>query len=251
MSENPKHIEIKNTLMTLAKQLGYHCKCEVESPQYMSFFTGEKKKFVDVWCEYYENRNNILFGRQIAIEVYYSEKITKIDLDPVYNDLKFNPSESFRLVVCSSVDEPYTITNEQSGKYFDLHIIPYSQIELVKTFLELGKEYLREDYKPKIIDEIYTNIAGIYYGEIKQVCNTNLWYEIKEGTELKLEREPDNEDDVNAIKILYKNCKVGYVPREHAKKLSFFMDNGTKYNCIVTGKSGSIFNNPQISIRIY
>jgi len=249
MSENKKHIDMKYRLVDIAKTLGYHCKVEMKSPKYMSFFTGKQKQRIDVWCEYYENRKNILCGRQIPIEIYYSEKVTKIKLDPVYNDFKLTPSKSFRLVVCGSIERPYTVTNEQSNRYFDLHIIPWDALDIVKQCLEIGKEYLIYCFKPKI-DGIETNVAGVFYSDIKKVSNFHLWTEIDTGIELQLEREPNNKCDRNAIKVLYKDCQIGYVPKEHARNLAQLIDCGNNYSCFVDSKSGTLLDYPKISIQI-
>ncbi|EOI9075135.1 HIRAN domain-containing protein, partial [Streptococcus pyogenes] len=44
-----------------------------------------------------------------------------------------------------------------------------------------------------------------------------------------LEREPNNEFDKNAIKVLINNIHVGYIPKKKAKKIAKLIDNGYNY----------------------
>ena len=52
------------------------------------------------------------------------------------------------------------------------------------------------------------HIAGLYYYR-----NCNIISQLKSGTPLELEHEPDNIHDNKAIKISYNGYKLGYVPR--------------------------------------
>jgi hypothetical protein len=47
-----------------------------------------------------------------------------------------------------------------------------------------------------------------------------LWQELKQGTELELEKEPDNPYDKNAIKVIYKGFHLGYIDKESALKMN-------------------------------
>lgn len=59
-------------------------------------------------------------------------------------------------------------------------------------------------------------IRGAYYRgqEVLDLIDT-----FEENTELTLEREPENEYDPFAIKILYEGIHLGYVPKEMAAYL--------------------------------
>lgn len=60
---------------------------------------------------------------------------------------------------------------------------------------------------------------------------------LREGAQLRLEREPDNSNDPNAIKVFPYNGSqwLGYVPRETAAILAPLMDvEGAVTTCVVT-----------------
>ena len=50
--------------------------------------------------------------------------------------------------------------------------------------------------------------------------------ELKNGTELKLVREPENKYDPEAVAIYYKDFKLGFVPSSENEKISRFLDMG-------------------------
>lgn len=52
--------------------------------------------------------------------------------------------------------------------------------------------------------------------------------------ELQLEREPENQYDIYAIKVLYENQHIGYIEKDVAAFLAPEMDEGTEFSCTVT-----------------
>ncbi len=56
---------------------------------------------------------------------------------------------------------------------------------------------------------------------------------IEIGTKLELEMEPDNIKDKNAIKILYNNRIIGYVPRYYSEPITRNIKEGKKVECSV------------------
>ena len=46
---------------------------------------------------------------------------------------------------------------------------------------------------------------------------------------MSLEREPENEHDKNAIKVMVGNIHLGYVPKKLARKMAKLLDNGYNY----------------------
>lgn len=67
------------------------------------------------------------------------------------------------------------------------------------------------------------HLAGFtYYDGLKA------FGKLKVGKKLKLKPEPNNPYDENAIEIYYKKIKLGYVPRNHNKTLSKFLNFGYK-----------------------
>src|SRR5574341_1065812 len=51
-------------------------------------------------------------------------------------------------------------------------------------------------------------LAGFRYHAASE-----LWHELRVGDRLELEREPDNVHDANAVAVLWRGRKLGYVPR--------------------------------------
>ncbi len=88
-----------------------------------------------------------------------------------------------------------------------------------------------------------TKIVGTHYRTSieKQVYNSLTLY-----APLMLEREPDNEYDSNAIKVIapiYNEAKVieniahiGYVPKDSNTELAAMLDEGSKFEVTYQGK---------------
>ena len=54
-----------------------------------------------------------------------------------------------------------------------------------------------------------------------------LWRELRVGDRLELARESDNPHDPNAIAVLWRGHKLGYVPRRENTALAWGLDRGT------------------------
>jgi hypothetical protein len=61
-------------------------------------------------------------------------------------------------------------------------------------------------------------IAGFTYWNGLEVFD-----DLKIGTQLRLEVEPSNGHDPNAVKILYKETMLGYIPRGENEEISKFL----------------------------
>ncbi len=48
----------------------------------------------------------------------------------------------------------------------------------------------------------------------------------------ELEREPDNQYDSFAIKVMYAGEHIGYIERGQAAFIATYMDDGVKYSCV-------------------
>jgi hypothetical protein len=64
-------------------------------------------------------------------------------------------------------------------------------------------------------------IAGFTYWDGLEVFD-----ELKIGTQLTLESEPTNGHDPDAVKILYGNIMLGYIPRGENEEISKFLQLG-------------------------
>jgi hypothetical protein len=65
-------------------------------------------------------------------------------------------------------------------------------------------------------------LAGFRYHAAAAV-----WHELRIGDALELAREPDNPHDANAILVLWRGHKLGYVPRQENAALAWGLDRGT------------------------
>ena len=76
-------------------------------------------------------------------------------------------------------------------------------------------------------------IAGFTYWDGMEVFN-----ELKIGEKLSLEAEPTNGHDPNAVKILYGETMLGYIPRGENEEISKFLQLG--HNDLFTVKINRI-----------
>jgi hypothetical protein len=65
-------------------------------------------------------------------------------------------------------------------------------------------------------------LAGFRYHEAAEV-----WRALRVGDRLELAREPANAHDVNAVAVLWRGHKLGYVPRRENAALAWGLDRGT------------------------
>ena len=81
------------------------------------------------------------------------------------------------------------------------------------------------------MSELTFKIAGVKFHEYKKVID-----KISENDILKLEPEPTNPYDPNAVKILYQNTMLGYVPKKFSSEVSASIEafGPDKVKCILT-----------------
>jgi hypothetical protein len=65
-------------------------------------------------------------------------------------------------------------------------------------------------------------LAGFRYAEAAAV-----WPDLATGDALELVREPDNPHDANAVVVLWRGHKLGYVPQRENAALAWGLDRGT------------------------
>lgn len=76
---------------------------------------------------------------------------------------------------------------------------------------------------------LFFYLAGVKYGRIEDV----LGY-LEEGDDLVLIPEPLNSEDKFAVKVMFHNKKIGYVPKKISKKVSKIISvYNSRINCIV------------------
>lgn len=71
--------------------------------------------------------------------------------------------------------------------------------------------------------------------------------ELQMDDELRLEREPENQHDENAVKVVNDNGDfLGYVEKDVAAEIADRLDNGDEYTCSVVGFLSEL--KPQLEI---
>lgn len=76
------------------------------------------------------------------------------------------------------------------------------------------------------------------------------WETLKEGVRLRLEREPTNPRDKNAIKVIYYGFHFGYIEKDVAMTIAPLMDAGKKFNVKITRVFGNPMDRPHIELDI-
>ena len=85
-------------------------------------------------------------------------------------------------------------------------------------------------------------LAGFRYHEAGAV-----WRELRVGDPLDLAREPDNPHDANAVAVLWRGRKLGYVPRRDNAALAWGIDRGTRLRARISALADS--PNPARRVR--
>lgn len=96
-------------------------------------------------------------------------------------------------------------------------------------------------------DMIEASVSGITFCKVSD----EMWNELKADVELDLEREPTNQWDKNAIKVLYKGYLLGYIEKEVAADLARALDvDAIEITCKIIAKHGSPTNKPVLALGL-
>ena len=82
-------------------------------------------------------------------------------------------------------------------------------------------------------EPVFTKVVGVTFEDRQAVCE-----QLHKGAALSLIREPDNYYDTNAIGVLFKGKKCGYISRDLAADLVDLIDGGLNLEAIVTEVNG-------------
>lgn len=132
------------------------------------------------------------------------------------------------------------------------------------TLAELREDRrIKEEENLKLREQIYQTFAdceklelevkGIYYRS-KAAKEEIPFLTIRD--EIKLRKEPANEYDSNAVKVLYDRKHLGYVPREYSKLVTELIDSKSIKAIIVSNAGdGKIYSwddpNPYLEITVF
>jgi hypothetical protein len=78
----------------------------------------------------------------------------------------------------------------------------------------------------------HSPLAGFRYH-----AATQLWHQLRVGDRLDLARERDNPHDANAVVVLWRGHKLGYVPRRENAALAWGLDRGTPLRARISALS--------------
>lgn len=92
------------------------------------------------------------------------------------------------------------------------------------------------------------NIAGVKYYDAAFVMD-----DLKVGSPLTLESEPENPHDSQAVKISFNGKKLGYVPASMCDSLAPFMFYGYKdiFECVLQKKNPEAETCEQLTVGVY
>lgn len=186
--------------------------------------------------------NSMLNQFNISIEngLYIREKIIsyieelniialKLDLAPYNFNKRFTKYDEEKLI--KNINQNIVTDNLYDGKCKEISLINWGE----DKSLDGIKKAIR------------TKVVGVTIGDRQNSVKA-----CRSGQELKLQREPFNEIDKNAIAVLNRNgVKLGYLSKEIAPFLAKKMDDGLKVFCKVIKVTGGGDLNYGLNIFIY
>jgi len=99
-----------------------------------------------------------------------------------------------------------------------------------KDILYLSQKLNIKKWATETFESIKCDVKGIPYEESRK----KLSRKINIGDTLTLQRDFENPYDIYAIKLMFENTQLGFIPRDIAKILAIEMDlNGRKYQAIL------------------
>jgi single-stranded-DNA-specific exonuclease len=104
----------------------------------------------------------------------------------------------------------------------------------VERVFAAGDSYLRDPYSTIGDAAIFNSkLVGVSFEGRQDVISG-----LRVGSELELERQPDNPYDANAIAVRYGNLQVGFIRREIAAHLGPRIDAGARYRARIASLTG-------------
>ncbi|HMM02028.1 MULTISPECIES: HIRAN domain-containing protein [unclassified Dysgonomonas] len=103
----------------------------------------------------------------------------------------------------------------------DIYTKELSRLENKRLRLDLLRESTNNEF-----DILFFELAGLYYRSVraKKIAN-----ELEAGDFLELKREPSNQFDSNAVKVLHNGIHIGYVPIENSEEVSNNLKNDSLF----------------------
>lgn len=119
--------------------------------------------------------------------------------------------------------------------------------------IAMKRELERRNKKMKI-QNVDLKVVGVTFtnentGEKRADIIRELMNKDAGDIEIKLEREPDNKYDMNAVKVFANDKQIGYIGKEYAQIIAPLMDEYEEFNATVKG-IGEYKNRPYCEITI-
>ncbi len=93
-------------------------------------------------------------------------------------------------------------------------------------------------------------LAEVSIAGLQHYRGNDLAEMIQEGDELELQQQPDNAYDSNAIMVLWKNNKLGYIPASIARDIGRQIAAGVSVKATITEIKPVRFGRKWISVRL-
>ncbi|MBF4468612.1 MAG: DEAD/DEAH box helicase [Methanobrevibacter arboriphilus] len=196
--------------------LSYHIdeKAEKIYQQFRTFPTNIKN--LSSYIKYGLNNPLACIYKNLGI----NNRLTCMKLSNIYNK-EFNIEKFLKWFSNITVDD-----------LKDINLTNYE----IQNVLDTSQKFNYDNKPLDFNEEIICDIKGIYYNEEFR----KTYEKIEVGDLLELERDFDNEYDINSIKFRYNNEYLGFVPREIAKFIAVEIDlNDMNFEAIVLDKSST------------
>lgn len=171
------------------------------------------------------------YGHEIneAIKAGFELLISFDKLDEIYRSEKMFPTFASRLPDKKRRGIEKILSKYGLEEYDEYKLLKRSGARLPIDNLEFIDPILDEQEFKRIF-----YIAGTRHYLGCEGTNCEKVLDLKKDDELKLELDPNNEYDPNAIKVLdMKNNILGYLPRYYSESMSNRLKEGVKYSCKV------------------
>lgn len=112
---------------------------------------------------------------------------------------------------------------------------PYATLSFLEQLYLDGEIWLEDDSYRDILtqEQFYTKVVGVTYEDRQKLIR-----EITVGESVELRREPHNPYDRNAIAVYFQKQMIGYLKAPLARNLAPALDQGSKYEAVVTQITG-------------
>ena len=96
------------------------------------------------------------------------------------------------------------------------------------------------------LEPLEFEIAGLYYrsSDAHKLARGLVW-----GTFLTIEPEPKNDHDKYALKIMYKDVHLGYIPSHYSKSISMILRQGGR--CAIEVDNNDRSEIPHVWVKLY